>query len=666
MPFDSISSSFARWRSTDRFSDLLGARLHRYSFGLRLTVALAISMALLLVASQVFFTKAITEQLIDQGARFYATEGVAVEKAFRGGDTRADKFDDALDLIDSMSDRPEVVSATLFDADSREVILPRDATRSDSKREGRRDPNPKFEAALSEGRAYSGPEAETGEHGAHFEFVVPLRLGGQPYALEVDQDGSGLNAQVADLRNKTMVFSTVALFIALALFYLLGGRALSRRHGKAIEGATRDPLTDLGNHSMFQEELNRAVAFAIRHQEPIALALIDLDDFKFVNDRFGHRRGDEVLTEVAGVLRSGRDEDRAFRIGGDEFALLMPGSDSGSARVAVGRLLETARSDRDATTFSAGIAVVAPGVSSNPAALWEQADAALYEGKRTGGERVIVFDEVAEKISVVTPSKVHAVRSLLAEPQLEVAFQPIWKLRERHVLGFEALARPWGAYDFDGPAEAFAIAEKIGRAHELDAICRAAALDRANELPGDALLFLNVHPQSLTHNALDGDRLVRAVKAVGFDPARVVLEITERSEARLDQVIADARRLRGLGFGLALDDVGAGNNGLEMLRDLPVDYVKIDNSVITAAVEDPQAQAVLVAIIAFARRADAFVIAEGIESQEILAFVENAHELDVMRDPAIDGGQGFLLGRPSSDPGKARLSLPQEVSTHIS
>jgi diguanylate cyclase (GGDEF)-like protein len=639
-----------------RLGNWLGGHLRRYAFGLRLALALVVSMALLMGASQIFFTEAISQQLVDQGARFYATEGVAIEKAFRGGDTPADKFDDALDLVDSMGDRPEVVSAALFDADSREVVLPRDATRSDSKRQGKRDPNPQFQAVFDEGRAYSGPEVEAGEHGAHFEFIVPLQLGGQAYALEVDQDGAGMRAQVATLRNKTMVFSTVALLVAVVLFYFVGGRSLARRHGKAMKGATRDPLTDLGNHSMFQEELDRAVAFASRYREPLTLALIDLDDFKFINDRHGHRRGDEVLARTAQVLESGRAEDRAFRIGGDEFALLMPGSDSARALTAVERLLAAARSDSDATSFSAGIAVVAPGIHDNPAALWEQADAALYEGKRIGGTRVVVFDEVAEQISVVTPEKVHALRSLLAEPRLETAFQPIWKLQERVVLGFEALSRPWGGYGFDSPAEAFAIAEKIGRAHELDAICRVAALDGASELPGEALLFLNVHPQSLTHNSLDGDRLVRAVKAVGFDPERVVLEITERSEARLDQVIAEARRLSGFGFGLALDDVGAGNSGLEMLRDLPVDYVKIDNSVIVAAVDDPQAQAVLVAIIAYARRAKAFVIAEGIESDEILAFIENAHHLDVLKDPVIDGAQGFLLGCP--DPDLSQTPIP--------
>lgn len=630
-------------RFSSRTLRRLATGLRRYAFGLRLALALTLSMALVVVASQIFFTGAITQQLIDQGARFYATEGVALEQAYREGDNPADSMDDVLDLQDSIINRPDVVSAGLFDASMREVVAPRD-----SNRKGALEPNPNFSAALEEGRSFAGLEVEANERASHFEFLIPVKLEGAPYVLEVDQDGEALHAQVATLRNKTIIFSTVALIFAMALFYFLGGRSLARRHGKALKGATRDSLTNLGNHSTFQEELTRAVAFASRHQEAMALALIDLDDFKFVNDRFGHRRGDEVLTEIAEVLESGRAEDRAFRIGGDEFALLMPGSNDKRALVAVKRLLAKASKDRAAASFTAGIAV-APPEAHSPTALWEQADAALYEGKRTGGGRVVVFDDVAGHLSVVTPEKVHALRSLLAEPRLETAFQPIWKLQDNAVLGFEALARPADEYGFDGPAEAFAIAEKIGRAHELDAICRAAALERANELPGDVLLFLNIHPQSLTHNSLGGDRLVRAVKAVGFDPSRVVLEITERSEARLDQVIADATRLRSLGFGLALDDVGAGNAGLEMLRDLPVDFVKIDRSVIAAAVDDPQAQAVLIAIIAYARRADAFVIAEGIESEKILAFVRHAHALDVIHDPAIQGGQGFLLGRPSPD-----------------
>ncbi len=140
---------------------------------------------------------------------------------------------------------------------------------------------------------------------------------------------------------------------------------------------------------------------------------------------------------------------------------------------------------------------------------------------------------------------------------------------------------------------------------------------------------------------------MRTVAAAGSDPSQIVLEITERSEARLSQVVADATRLRSLGFRLALDDVGAGNAGLEMLRELPVDFVKIDQTVIAAALEDTHAQAVLLAIIAYAGRAGAYVIAEGIESEQILSFVHNAEELHLANDPPIKGGQGYLLGRPS-------------------
>jgi diguanylate cyclase (GGDEF)-like protein len=650
-----------RGRHLNRALHRLGTGLRRYSFALRIALALTFSMAMLVVASQIFFTDAITQQLIGQGSRYYGAEGVAVEKAYREGSGPADAMDDTLDLVDSLRDRPDVVSATLFNSEMREVVAPRD-----SNLRGRLDPNPKFNAALSKGRSFSGVETEGEDGASRFEFVVPVKLDGRRYVLEVNQDASALNTQVAALRDKTVLFSTIALIVALALFYFVAGRALVRRHGKALKGASRDPLTDLGNHSVFQEELGRAVAFAARRSEPVALALVDLDDFKLVNDRFGHRRGDEVLGEVAVVLESGRVEDRAFRIGGDEFALLMPGSDHKRARIALERLLAKAASDRNPMSLTAGIAVITAGVDGDPAALWEQADAALYEGKRTGGGRVMVFDEVAERLSVVTSDKVHSLRSLLAEPRLETAFQPIWKLQDNEILGFEALARPWPGYGFEGPAEAFAVAEKIGRAHELDAVCRAAALARADELPEGVLLFLNVNPQSLVHGTVDGDRLLRAVKGAGLDPKRVVLEIPERSPARLDHVIASAKRLRQLGFQLALDDVGTGNSGLEMLRDLPVDFVKIDQSVIAPAVDDPKAQALLMAIIAFARRANAFVIAEGIESERILSFVRNAHEMKVMNDRVIDGGQGFILGRPDPDLTSAPREGPSNSNITVS
>ena len=612
-----------------------------------MVLAVGASLAFLLFASDAFFTRAASRELIQQDARSYVADAVALETAYREGSSPADAIDDVLDLVDSMQDRLGIDSATLLGADGKIVQAPRDANLGSERG-----------ASVPAREAPKYAEVETQQRGNTFEFTVPIHLGGKPFTLQVREDGKVLHARVSALRNEALIFSAASLVVGMLLFYGLGGRFLARRHSLVVKRATRDSLTDLGNHRSFQDELARAVAVAARRSEPLALALIDLDDFKFINDRYGHRRGDEMLTQVARVLERGRAHDRAFRIGGDEFAVLLPGTNAAEARVGIERRLAAAREGDAKSTFTVGLAILHASEDSDPAVLWEQADAALYEGKRSGGE-IVVFDDVAELLSIVTPAKVQALRTLLDEPRVEIAFQPIWDLQDGRVLGLEALARPWDGYHFDGPADMFAVAEKIGRAHELDAVCRSAALARASEIPDGVLLFLNLNPQSLTHGDLAGDRLLRTVAAAGLQPSQVVLEITERSNARLSQVIADATRLRGLGFRLALDDVGAGNAGLEMLRELPVDFVKIDHTVIAAALEDTHAQAVLLAIIAYAGRAGAYVIAEGIESEQVLSFVNSAEEIRLADGPPIKGGQGYLLGRPTLE--ISQLTAPPQV-----
>ena len=614
---------------------------------LRIVIAVGASLGFLVFASEAFFTRAGSSALIEQDARGYVADANALEIAFQEGSDAADAIDDVLDLVDSMEDRLGIDSATLLDSDGKVVAAARDANLGSDR-----------SVMTDRGVGPSYADVKTQEVGQGFQFVVPIELGGKRFQLRVNTDGRLLNARVSALSNEALVFSIASLLIGIVLFYLLGGRSLARRHSLVVKRATRDSLTDLGNHRSFQDELGRAVAVATRREEPLALAMVDLDDFKFTNDRYGHAKGDEVLLEVAGVLNSGRSEDRAFRIGGDEFALLLPGSDGAEARVGLERRIAVARAGATDAVFTIGVAVLAPGSETDPAVLREQADAALYEGKRTGSD-IVVFDDVAELLAIVTPAKTLALRSLLDEPRIEIAFQPIWDLQDGRVLGLEALARPWAGYGFDGPADMFTVAEKIGRAHELDAVCRSATLARAHEIPEGVLLFLNVNPQSLTHGKLAGDRLLRAVVAAGLDPSQVVLEVTERSEARLSQVVADATRLRSLGFRIALDDVGAGNAGLEMLRELPVDFVKIDNSIIASALEDVHAQAVLLAIIAYAGRAGAYVIAEGIESEQMLTFVQSADELRVVNGPPIKGGQGYLLGRPNTD--ISQLIAPPQI-----
>jgi diguanylate cyclase (GGDEF)-like protein len=408
--------------------------------------------------------------------------------------------------------------------------------------------------------------------------------------------------------------------------------------------ALTDVISGLGNHRAFQEEFTREVARATRYAQPFTLALVDLDDFKVINDQYGHSHGDQVLTRLGKLLRTCRAQDRPFRIGGDEFALLMPHTTAMQAAVALERLRLQAQADLFGATLSIGIAELLAEDTND--SLREQADAALYEAKRRGRNTVVTFDVIKAHTSIVSGRKITAVRRLLAERRLSVAFQPIWGLDESVVIGYEALMRPAPDYDVS-PAEAFDIAEKLGRGPELDEVCRHAALARAGELPPDVLLFMNLSPQSLDHPSLHGPTFTDSVVAAGLAPSRVVLEITERAIARIDMVVREARRLRASGFQVALDDVGAGNAGLEILRRLPVDYMKLDRSVVAEALVDQAAYAVLSGIVAFARRTHTFVIAEGIETQEMLDVVWRAGLPDATTEGGIQGAQGYLLGKPS-------------------
>jgi EAL domain-containing protein (putative c-di-GMP-specific phosphodiesterase class I) len=247
---------------------------------------------------------------------------------------------------------------------------------------------------------------------------------------------------------------------------------------------------------------------------------------------------------------------------------------------------------------------------------------------------------------LLSPDKIHNLHELIATGSVPVVFQPIWDVRECRILAYEALARPDPKYGFNGPQDAFDLAERIGCAHELDAICRKGTLAAAGELPVGALLFINVSPQSLDHGRLDPHDFVKAVRAAGLTPQRVVIEITERSISRVDAVIDSAHALQKLGFRLALDDTGSGNSGLEMLSRLPLEFVKIDREVIVKALDDRNARGVLAGIVAIADSTGAYVIAEGIETPEMLDFV---CRLPAQAAPSrgIHGVQGFLLRRPS-------------------
>jgi diguanylate cyclase (GGDEF)-like protein len=405
--------------------------------------------------------------------------------------------------------------------------------------------------------------------------------------------------------------------------------------------AMTDALTQLGNRRAFDARMHGELSRAARHGGQVWLALVDIDNFKAVNDENGHQHGDVVLSKLGAVLRHVRAEDGAYRLGGDEFAVILADCSREDANLALERLREEAQDELFGTTISVGLACSAQGLIDGET-LQRQADAALYVCKQRGRNIVVAFDEVQTSGALAQQMNVPAVTRLIAERGLLVAYQPIWDLARGTILGFEALARPFAEYGLSGPQEAFEIAVKIGRAHDLDRVCREAAIAQAADLPPNALLFINVSPETLARDALDGETLAASLSEVGLGVDRIVLEITERYAGSIEPVIAAARELQRFGFKLALDDTGAGNAGLH------VDFIKIDGAIVAAGARDMAARGVITALVALARTTNAYVIAEGIEDRSMLESV-SASSLDGSVNPNVVGGvQGYLVGRPGT------------------
>jgi diguanylate cyclase (GGDEF)-like protein len=608
------------------------------AFGIRLFATVALTFALIGVSGYLLLERNLAHSQIGDYASSQRADAKAFENQGARATSTADGIADIQRLLEGVEERPGTRTVLLID---REHVI---RAAGNPALVGKTYADPRIDAALEYGVSYAGNESDLTEDTRDFEFVVPLNLPSGRYAYDVAYDHNYYNAQLNEMRRILALIGLVALLGGGAIFYLLGGRRLMRDHRMVLQRATRDGLTDLSNQRAFQDEFPEAVAAAARYQDRFALALLDIDDFKLINDRHGHPHGDAILKRLAAVLRGARPGDRPYRMGGDEFALSLTHTDADGA-LTVARRLSRELTDAG-IEVSVGVSALRPGQQADT--LRAEADAALYESKRQGGNRVTQFEDIRERVVVTTSEKKEAVVRLIEEGRLETLFQPIWNLGANSLLGVEALTRPDRAYGLSGPAEAFDIAEQIGRVHQLDVLCALNALRFAPELQPGVLLFLNLSPITLDLDAEAEAWLAPAVERAGLTPQSVVIEVTERFGGRAESVVKRLTRLREQGFKIAIDDVGTGNSGLEMLSKIQAEFVKLDRSIITAAATESSARAVLMAMATFARQTGAFVIAEGIEDDDVLQFlrtVNEEHELST--ETIIQGGQGYGLGRPS-------------------
>ena len=441
--------------------------------------------------------------------------------------------------------------------------------------------------------------------------------------------------------------ASMAGLIALLRLYCFAALATASAAVESFAAAAlTDNLTKLGNQRAFSEDFARERARAARHNHPLALALIDIDDFKKVNDEGGHSHGDAVLAKVGERMRRLRTEDRGYRIGGDEFALILAEADPKAAATAIGRLQKELRASLMGATVSIGyVNLSGPDLVAGS---YDLADAALYEAKRGGRNRTVCFRDSGTVLNIFNPAKGDIVRKMIAEQLITTVFQPIWDMETNRPLGFEALMRPNPGIGLSGPQEAFDVAERIRQLPELDRLCARNAISSSGNLPAESVIFMNYAPESLTHASFDASEFVAAVRAAGLRPDQIVIEISERLIEDTAAIVERATELRALGVRIALDNIGSGHMGLEILGQLHLDFVKLDRMLVSRAIENTEARGVLAGLIAIARETGTYLIAEGIETQHMLDFVSKAHVPLPSAFAGVRGVQGYELGKPEA------------------
>ena len=423
---------------------------------------------------------------------------------------------------------------------------------------------------------------------------------------------------------------------------------LTDLYDRARLDALRDPLTGLGNHRAFQEELDRAVESARRHQRSTSLLLLDVDDLKRINDTDGHAAGDEVLQTVASLLVANlRRVDRAFRIGGDEFAILSPQTTPEMA-LALGRRILASALDGDrrtggrAISFTVGISAV-PEPSHDRTLLVRHADAALYWGKRHGRTDVQVYDPRLQGIADdERPAGELAaeVDRIVAQRLLVPMYQPVFDLADGSCRGFEGLVRPGEGAGFRHAAAMFVAAETVTRTVELDLAAIREIAAGAKDLALDRYLAVNLSPRSLEAEGFNPHEILAILGRAGIEPSRVIVELTEREAVEdPERLNRSLETLRRTGVRIAADDVGAGNAGLRLLSMVAFDVIKIDLSLVQGGAAQTPSRSVLRAIIEMAQQSGATTVAEGIETPD---------QLETLRELRIQVGQGYLLGMPRS------------------
>jgi diguanylate cyclase (GGDEF)-like protein/PAS domain S-box-containing protein len=415
------------------------------------------------------------------------------------------------------------------------------------------------------------------------------------------------------------------------------------------DAALHDALTGVPNRALVFEYGNHLLAQAARHRSHMALLFIDLDRFKPINDSYGHAAGDHVLREVAKRLAAcTRQEDLVGRLGGDEFVILLPHLDRARHRAAtVARHVVDSLSRPfpfEALELSISASV---GISEYPqdgadlGALIHAADLAMYQAKQAGRGSFQFYTAELERDADEAGLLETRLRRALRQGGFTLHYQPVVELGSGRLIGAEALVRLADAEDGAiGPARFIPVAEGAGLIGDLgewvlDQACRQHQAWRSQGLR--VAIAVNVSPLQFRQRDF-ADRLARVLERTGVDPGCVQLEVSESAVMEsLDDAAAILGRIKSLGVKIALEDFGTGLSNLSRLSSLPLDMLKVDQSLVRGLETDPASRAVTEAILALGRTLKLEVVGEGIESESALQY---------LKTHGCDRAQGYLFSEP--------------------
>jgi diguanylate cyclase (GGDEF)-like protein len=433
--------------------------------------------------------------------------------------------------------------------------------------------------------------------------------------------------------------------------------AMERLHHMAMN----DALTGLPNRVWFQNELTRQIDLALATGTQLGIVAIDLDRFKDINDVHGHKAGDDVLVILAHRMRSelGRDEFVA-RLGGDEFVAITRFEDRARLHSIAARLDAVLKAPLTIGAFEArlgasiGVAVF-PQDAANAGALTSNADLAMYRAKSQGSSAPCFYDAKLDEEIRDRRELANDLRQAIEEDQLEVHYQVQASVTTRAVTGYEALVR-WNHPERGAIQPSFFIpmAEENGLILQLGEWVMRRACTDAMGWDHQAKVAVNVSAVQLAH--ADLPRLFHQIMIdTGLPPRRLEIELTETAiMADRPRALHVLRQIKALGVCIALDDFGTGYSSLETLRTFPFDKIKLDQVFASELETNPQATAIIRAVLALGKSLSIPVLAEGIET---------ARQLAVLVEEGCDEAQGFLLGRPGLLTATGHLPLTDEAES---